>query len=560
MRSCARLTARFVHELRYEPVKPRNRVQLLLLSVPVVVLSISFLLGESRGPYHLAPSSDPDYQYLINSLSILTHDSPNHIDHPGTTVQLFGALVVFSKWGLAHLPGSPQSLAEAVLLAPEDFLHAISFCLNLLIALSLYLSGLNLYRLSGSLLAALLLQFSIFISPEILYNLPSVKPEPLIIAVFYFLSVPLFLGVQERPDSPPRVVDRAALAAGILFGFGVVTKVTFLPVAVLGLVFRGWRRRVLFTLGAIASCLIFTIPIWSKLRRTLRFDYAVLTHAGYYGLGSQGLPALAQIIANLKRLVVADPSLFAFPLYYIVVLVVLQFGAVKKDERIVSGARILLSAVVVAMIFQIALTAKHYLPHILPDTVSSARYALPAMLMLGVANAVSVLLLESRGLNRKVQRALVITGTALLMLCVVHTVYSVRSWIVDARAYRDQIAALDRIRMENPNCATVGFYGSSLQGYALSFAATYTNGQYNALLERIYPTSYALAAGSVVGFSDVSKVRNLSELLQSGGCAFLQGSKTNLAVYGPWLTGFTRTLVAETPAEDLYTLSVKPSN
>ena len=405
---------------------------------------------------------------------------------------------------LATIPGGGGSVA------PEDFLHAISFYLNLLIALSLYLSALYLYRLSGSLLAALLLQFSFFISPEILFNLPAVKPEPLIIAVFYFLCVPLFLGVLERTDSHPRVVDRAALAAGILFGFGVVTKVTFLPVAALGLVFRGWRRRVRFTFGAIASCLIFTIPIWSKLRRTLRFDYAVLTHAGYYGLGSQGVPALAQMIGDLKRLIIADPSLLAFPLYYIVVLAVLQFGAVKKDERLVSGARMLLAAVVVAMMFQIALTAKHYLPNILPDTVSSARYALPAMLMSGLANAVCVLLLESRGLDRKVQRALAIAGTALLLVCFVHTMYSVRNWIVDARAYRDQIAALDRIRMQNPSCATVGFYGSSLQGYALQFAATYTNGQYDTLLERIYPTSYAVAGGAVVGFSDVSKAGKLS--------------------------------------------------
>jgi len=306
-----------VYELRYEPVKLQNRVRLLLLAVPVIALWLSFLLGESRGPYHLARSSDPDYQYLVNSLSILTHDSPNHIDHPGTTVQLFGALVVYSKWGLAHLTGSPQSLADAVLLAPEGFLRAISFCLNLLIALSLYLSALYLYRWSGPLLAALFLQLSFFTFPEILYNLPSVKPEPLIIAVAYFLSVPLLLGVQETPDSRTRVVDRAALAAGVLFGFGVVTKVTFVPVAALGSVFRGWSRKARFILGAIAACLIFTIPIWSKLPRTLGFDYVVLTHAGYYGQGLQALPAPAEMIVSLKRLLAADPALFVFPLYYI---------------------------------------------------------------------------------------------------------------------------------------------------------------------------------------------------------------------------------------------------
>jgi len=75
---------------------------------------------------------------------------------------------------------------------------------------------------------------------------------------------------------------------------------------------------------------------------------------------------------------------------------------------------VLLSAVVIAMMVQIALTVKHYFP----------RYALPAMLMSGLANAMCVLLLESLGFHRTVKRAFAATGTVLLLLCVVHTVYS----------------------------------------------------------------------------------------------------------------------------------------
>jgi hypothetical protein len=75
------------------------------------------------------------------------------------------------------------------------------------------------------------------------------------------------------------------------------------------------------------------------------------------------------------------------------------------------------------------------------------------------------------------------------------------------------------------------------------------------------PSLRAVAyGGGVVSFSDASKARNLSEHLQAGGCAFLQGSRNNLAVYAPSLAGFTRTLVEETPAENSYTLSVKPNN
>lgn len=51
--------------------------------------------GERTGPWGAYNRSDPEYCYLLNSLDLLTFHIPFHVDHPGTILQEFGAVIVF---------------------------------------------------------------------------------------------------------------------------------------------------------------------------------------------------------------------------------------------------------------------------------------------------------------------------------------------------------------------------------------------------------------------------------------------------------------------------------
>ncbi|HEX3445724.1 MAG TPA: hypothetical protein VHS80_13495 [Chthoniobacterales bacterium] len=69
---------------------------LLYLVIPVIFAVTCDRLTHPKGPDWLAPDYENPYTDLFNSLLILDGEAPEHIDHPGTTTHLFGALVLRS--------------------------------------------------------------------------------------------------------------------------------------------------------------------------------------------------------------------------------------------------------------------------------------------------------------------------------------------------------------------------------------------------------------------------------------------------------------------------------
>ena len=236
-----------------------------LLAVPVALLLLSVFLGEVRGPYYLGDNSDPEYCYLLNSLNILTLHSPAHTDHPGTTLQELGVIVILARWIASGQIWSQESLPEAVLREPEQYLHSINLALNVLFCVFLYLAGRSAFKLTGRLATALTLQVSFVLLQQILLAQIRVSPEPLLMVAALALMLPLMPTVMGRDPSSGSQNPRLAVVAGAVFGFGVVSKVTFLPLASMALLFAGARQKVRFALAAAASVLVLTLPIVTQL-------------------------------------------------------------------------------------------------------------------------------------------------------------------------------------------------------------------------------------------------------------------------------------------------------
>ena len=67
-------------------------------------IAVLYVAGAAAIALHIAPfPGDPDYQYLLSGLDILTLRSLNFVDHPGTPVQSLIALIGGVTW-LARLP------------------------------------------------------------------------------------------------------------------------------------------------------------------------------------------------------------------------------------------------------------------------------------------------------------------------------------------------------------------------------------------------------------------------------------------------------------------------
>ncbi len=128
-----------------------------LYCVPAALLLLTLVFRLSAGPFWLAGDSDPDYPYLLNSLNLSKGQAIGHIDHPGTPVQMLGALfLTLSK------PFGSGDLTHRVLSNPETFLVILASILSILAACLLWYLGASVYAAYGSLFIALCTQLSLF--------------------------------------------------------------------------------------------------------------------------------------------------------------------------------------------------------------------------------------------------------------------------------------------------------------------------------------------------------------------------------------------------------------
>ncbi len=71
--------------------------------IPILLFFLSYSLTIIKGPFYLGSNSDPDYTHLFRSILMLHSIPPTYIDHPGTTVQLMGAVIILFKQYITNL-------------------------------------------------------------------------------------------------------------------------------------------------------------------------------------------------------------------------------------------------------------------------------------------------------------------------------------------------------------------------------------------------------------------------------------------------------------------------
>jgi hypothetical protein len=275
-------------------------VNVCFLSILPILYSVSYLiLGEKRGPFYWIANQDPDYAYLGNSLKLALFTAPSHTDHPGTPLQMFGAVLI-RGWHSLHSILTPNAtdLSIDVLSHPEMYLWVIQTALVTLTAFALFLLGLGTFRLCKSLPLAILIQSSPFlmIGAHLVSEPSRVSPDVLVFCLSQFLALLLvYYLYQENSGSS----GKWWLSLGIIFGLGMAIKVTFLPIIWFFWLIKGIRRKVMALLVAMTTFVIATAPIISQYPRMVGWFADLATHTGPYKSGEQGLFSPAKIGKNL---------------------------------------------------------------------------------------------------------------------------------------------------------------------------------------------------------------------------------------------------------------------
>jgi hypothetical protein len=261
---------------------PGLKRQVVLLALPLCLLAGSILLVAQRGPYFLGMNLDPEYAYLLNALNILTLNAPYDVHHPGTTLQVLSAGLILLMWMGRGVVLGVESIQHSVAGHPEQYLRFINLALNCLFCGSVFVVSRSLLRRSASLIPPLVFQLSLLVYLELFIAQTRVSPEPLLlVAVMLFLwaLAPALLPLEDEPVRS----RHAPLLAGVALGFGVVTKVVFLPLVLLCVVLPGWRSRGSFLAAAGVASVAFLLPAISRFDGMLHWMWALVSRRGPYG-------------------------------------------------------------------------------------------------------------------------------------------------------------------------------------------------------------------------------------------------------------------------------------
>jgi hypothetical protein len=267
----------------------------LSLIAPAVAIYLRWLMWAP--PAHVLLYPDPDYGYLFNSLLLIDGQSPWHIDHPGTPIQLIGALVMKLRY---LFTGTAPDLAADFFAHPIEYHQATMLTLFGIFLLCQWQAGFRLLRMGiPPVLAvtAALLPLTYF---DLLDYFDHVSPECLLGGTAILLA-PYLLLASSAENADKQKIPWRAVAAGALLALLCTLKATSIPLLLCLFLLPG-RRAIL---GGAASFVFFylgiTAPIWTEFPRMLGWYQSLMAGQGMYGQGGGSL-SLTQLTYNFHWL------------------------------------------------------------------------------------------------------------------------------------------------------------------------------------------------------------------------------------------------------------------
>lgn len=476
-----------------------------LLVVPAVFVAVSLALRRAGGAFWEWHIVDPSYFYLFDSVHIARFTSPGQSFHPGTPVQILGALAL----RLAYPLSSGAELAARVFDDPEAHLRLLSNVLLGLNAAALWGAGATVRAHQGRWPLALLMQAGPLLSMVILKNAYHVKPESLLIATALALSVlVLAAGRTWSRDGDAR---RLAIAFGAVAGFGVATKLTAAPVFLLPLFLLGGLRGIaVYAVAAAAAFVVFTAPALPNFAHVLDFTIIALSRSGAYGGGS----GFVIDPAAYPRAVFSVASRPIVHLQLVFGVAALAIAAWRRRRGLAVPAFELraLAGLTLAIFLQVLAVAKQ----------PTANYMVPAYMLAPLGVILFYRFVAGLGLGDAPLRRRAAAAVALLLAAVgVAQALAVRREYVDLAGKRAEAQRIDNDRFAA--CARIYFFPASSSSFALFLGNWWTGSREGEAVARRVPANDFWFEQNIMDLRDANGSRDLGPVLADNRCVFLRG-------------------------------------
>jgi hypothetical protein len=476
----------------FKAKSPASYLSLLLLCIiPIILLVSSLNIIEKRDKNWYGGGYDPSYAYLYNSLNIARFRLPGHFDHPGTPMQMTGAVILQTAWMINPYGG--ENLTEAVIREPEHYLKILNTSSAVIGALGILAAGWLVLLMSNNVWYGFIMQVTPFVSGIILYKslLRISQENVLLIAAIAIAVYTLYWYFKHKLKEP----DYFAKGFGIIAGFGMASKIIFFPlIAIPLLLLESKNHKLKFLKVAAISFVAFTIPIILLYPNMAWWFLRLFIYSGIYGSGDITILDASSYLVSLKELITGEPVYFAVYILTFISLVVLLIKMVRDGRQAVSmgivqkinrdiylnrPALLIILAVFLAQTAGYIITAKHPKPD----------YLLPYICMSGLVVIILLDLLTNR--LKPILKQL-ITGAIVIPLVVLSVVYGLQSreqyYSTDKNIKYEQ--AWQTALNEAAGGAVIAVNPGPTPVAAAFFANAYSRDRYAELLTDIYPDYY----------------------------------------------------------------------
>jgi hypothetical protein len=470
-----------------------------IFALPIFYLAAYLILGVKRGAFYWTGNQDPDYAYLGNSLKLAMFQAPSHTDHPGTPLQIIGAVLI-SVWHFFQGGNSAGAdLATDVLSNPETYLYVIHTGLVILTAGSILFLGMETFKICRNLPLSMVIQSSPFVMIRAhLVSEPSrVSPDVLVFLLSQFLSLLLVKWLFQKEVGESK---RWQINLGIIFGLGMASKITFLPMIWFFLLIKGTKQKIVALLVAIAAFCIATLPIVSHYPRMLGWYSALATHTGPYKTGEQGLFNPTKIWKDLDILwSIAQPFIILL-IITTIISITMFLGMRLGRERLkfieqsftLKRASYLLFLVSIAGWTQVllALTERARSRYLAPS-LGLAGFMLFALSLCLIAIVVPGVTRRNNGLSQRLIAPRL--GFIALCVCGIIGTQQVSSASVSigssAKTYQADLVKVAALYQSQPyrQCLKVSSKRASTIESSLLFMNDWSGGSFSQILDRLYP-------------------------------------------------------------------------
>lgn len=460
-------------------------LQLIVLFILPLILILSGFYLKSTQCYNYLYCVDPEYCYLFNGLNFSHLKHAFYIDHPGTPLQMFSALVI----RIVHIVhNSNVPLDIDVFQNAELFIKIISTSLFTLAGVVLLILGLLVLSLTNNLSSAFFLQLTPFSSYTIISLMERILPEHFMIPLVLVLILTVIYFLNKNIDKSN--IYKYVFLFSVMVGFGTAVKITFFPLFFIPLLLvPGLFNKLKYSFLAVIFFAIFAYPVfyrWVDFRNWIKI---LFMHSGQYGSGPANIIDKYTFLKNINTVISTETVFFVALSIIILTSIVYHIPYLKlkfKKDKYYNG----LLGIMIAMIIVTLLVAKQY----------KNFYITPALLLV-VPGLYLTLTIYQRRLKFLTKQFIIIPAIFLFLFFLYHDQLKL---IFDYHGIRQEqkknylsSLGIEKKYSDKPVLMICDYTGGSYKEFALLWGILWIGGsdtkmhvRYASTLKNIYPNFY----------------------------------------------------------------------